>query len=397
MMTMIKLSRAKFNYNHKRVKKLTIECNIIANQISQIREHLKNIEDNELLTIDSVIIIFNQSQDAQILLDKLDFGFCKRLFFSLCCCFKRYKFKQRYLLKVVRAPEPTDIKWDTLNSKLKTSIKKNKFKLFSLSMVILVCYAVVIFIYLWKIQNITSFFYSLAAASLISLINIILGIYIPWSTKFFRYNTYTKESIMIFNRVLWSNFLNSAGINLICQLAYNSTIQNKNFQTFHPLIENMFSIFLFNTLINPLMNIFNPISLYKAYQRINLNKNSDQYDLTQYEVNKLYEDPEFVFATKYANIMKTMLISGLFAPFMPIGLLISIIELILHYYTDKFLIEKRKVSFARVQISSHLSTYAIEMLQAFVHLYVIGIFCFQAYMYLLWMDTNKEYVTVFSD
>jgi hypothetical protein len=71
------------------------------------------------------------------------------------------------------------------------------------------------------------------------------------------------------------------------------------------------------------------------------------------KANFLLEDPDYLSAKRYADIMKTMWFSFFFGSCIPLGPLFSLFGLILYYYIDMYnLIRKRTV---KESISNELS------------------------------------------
>jgi hypothetical protein len=65
-------------------------------------------------------------------------------------------------------------------------------------------------------------------------------------------------------------------------------------------------------------------------------QNKEEIGKTQKELNELYELPPMKIAAKYSYIAKTLLMSFLYIPIFPLGLIISFIGLFLGYWLEKF-------------------------------------------------------------
>lgn len=70
-------------------------------------------------------------------------------------------------------------------------------------------------------------------------------------------------------------------------------------------------------------------------KRYLLKKNFMVY--SQKEANKIYEYPSCDIPYKYAYVIKTLLLTFFYTPFVPVVSLISICGLVLYYYVIKFL------------------------------------------------------------
>jgi hypothetical protein len=64
--------------------------------------------------------------------------------------------------------------------------------------------------------------------------------------------------------------------------------------------------------------------------------------VTQKEANFLMENPDYLQGKRYADIMKTMWFTFLFASCIPLGNVFSLINLILYYYIDKYNLLRRR-------------------------------------------------------
>lgn len=65
-----------------------------------------------------------------------------------------------------------------------------------------------------------------------------------------------------------------------------------------------------------------------------MSKKSDDFSL--------YEKPIFNISTSYAAVLKNMYVVAFYASIIPIGLIVTCIALILHYWVEKYNISRRR-------------------------------------------------------
>jgi ABC-type multidrug transport system fused ATPase/permease subunit len=138
--------------------------------------------------------------------------------------------------------------------------------------------------------------------------------------------------ILIIKLSLFS-FINSGIVPLMSEL-FNKT------EEYEYLVNNMFSIFLVNATITPILWTLNFSFIYKKI-RIFLTERKKKFKdyyhgKTQRELNELYELPSMNIAEKYSYIYKTILITFFYMPIFPFGTIISLFGLTFGYFLEKF-------------------------------------------------------------
>ena len=101
------------------------------------------------------------------------------------------------------------------------------------------------------------------------------------------------------------------------------------------LVYDIFILFLTASFIPPLLNIINIPSCLKKYfikKQIQMGSKST---LTQQQMNNLFENPEHDLARSYVLVLKTIYFTAFYSVIIPIGMFVSIIGLILWYWTEK--------------------------------------------------------------
>jgi hypothetical protein len=89
------------------------------------------------------------------------------------------------------------------------------------------------------------------------------------------------------------------------------------------------------------MNYFDVFWLLKKITQQNAKKQGSNSKLTQAEAHATFEGLKIDIAGKYANLIKSMLLTCFYAPVMPIALIFTIVGLILTYWVDKVLLVEK--------------------------------------------------------
>jgi len=92
--------------------------------------------------------------------------------------------------------------------------------------------------------------------------------------------------------------------------------------------------------------------------------------LTQKQANTLFEGTNFDIAVKYANILKALYFASFYAYAVPIGIVITIIYLVLTYWTDKYLLTQRAKQ--PPALGGSLSIEMTEMMELCLIFYAAG-------------------------
>lgn len=108
----------------------------------------------------------------------------------------------------------------------------------------------------------------------------------------------------------------------------------------------MYYVFITNAFLGPILNFFNPNYLVKRLKQNKAIKNGDNNTMTQAEANqyitislnlslRLFEGLALDISSKYATLIKSVLLTCLYAPFMPLTLIFTLFGLFLNYWVDK--------------------------------------------------------------
>ena len=101
------------------------------------------------------------------------------------------------------------------------------------------------------------------------------------------------------------------------------------------LTSNMLLKFLFNSFVTPIMWTINPKFIYKKLKKC-IAEQKEKINYNQKELNELYELQSMNVAAKYSYLVKTLLMSFIFAPIFPLGFGISLIGFIFGYWLEKY-------------------------------------------------------------
>ena len=97
-------------------------------------------------------------------------------------------------------------------------------------------------------------------------------------------------------------------------------------------------MFFVNGFVVPVIWLINPIDLIK---RISRNNHYGSAYLTQKEAHQLMEKPPFPMGKLYSEIIETIWFTFLYSSIIPVGGIVTLIGLSLHYFVDKITLMKR--------------------------------------------------------
>ncbi len=313
------------------------------------------IDEREKLTKENfagcLLVTFKTIKDAenfynefpQTFLSKL-WVFIKNLrYYLFCCCYSKEKierFHRRKKMKVYHAPEPEDIIWENLEFTTWNRFQKS-LKIYGISLLLIgLSFGIVIGLtYLQNKSNEGSkntfmkYGISLLITGVISLINMIFQWILDYLTKLEHQRTKTEYYLSFSVKLTIFTFLNSAVIPLVGNYIQYGWGENDN------LVNNMTTMFICNAFLTPILWTFNIAFIIKRIRIYFLEKKENpdsQHNLTQKNLNLLYEYPSMDISYKYSYIAKTMLMTFLYVPIFPLGVIFSLLGLILGYILERF-------------------------------------------------------------
>ena len=337
-------------------------------KMNQLIESSKKGNSSEYF-IDAAFITFNNIKEQEDYLNKNNKNNCDRIVEDiitfckifidwlrsycyccccccLCCCsccdsdddklkksFNYYKRK----IKFQRAPEPEDIIFENFENSFKSKLKNMIGISFVITIIFYLSYMFNSLLYriqinIEYINHKTVFIYALSFAITIvtSIIDLILEIVLEKLIKCLKFYTltelYTIYSIWL--SIIW--FINSCIIPIIYEIRLTTISEEHEILT-----SNLLTKFLFNSFATTIMwsiNIKNACKKFKQF----IIEQKEKISYNQKELNELYELQSMNVAAKYSYLVKTLIMSFIFAPIFPLGFCISFFGFIFGYWLEKF-------------------------------------------------------------
>ena len=274
-------------------------------------------------------------------------SFFKEAKYYCCYCFINEKSKKRFFrrknLSVSTAFEPEDIIWENIEYdkwfrfKRLLIIYSISFLLLSCSFIIVLCLTYLKEFFIQK--KLTSYFIikygiSLLISGSIFGINEIFYFLLEKLTKKEKQISMTNFYLSYSVKLTYFTFVSSGIVPLVCHIIGNGKGNNNEY-----LVDNMIIIFLINSFVTPLMWTFDISSIYKKIKicMIEGQKNPNLYhNMTQRELNELYQLTNMKIYYKYSYVAKTLLLSLFYIVIFPFGVLISLIGFIFAYYLELY-------------------------------------------------------------
>ncbi|EAS05315.2 transmembrane protein, putative (macronuclear) [Tetrahymena thermophila SB210] len=250
-------------------------------------------------------------------------------------------------IKVRKAPEPTDILWTNIGS----TRKKWKYIILSYIMtyfLILISFLVLLFLKkaIKREQSVQpqliSLLLSFTSSTVVALFNSLLGIVIRKGVSYEEHNVQTKYFVSVGKKLTKMFIVNMVISTLMSNMVnyFISTAKEFPFDA-QGLMGDFFFLFITNSYIGSIFNVFDIVWGYRLIMRYRAEKDSST--MTQMEANSLFEGHPIDMALRYANVNKTVLFTASVSPFIPIGVPLSIIGLVVTFWVDKYLLLRRYV------------------------------------------------------
>jgi len=332
-----------------------------AGKIAELEKRLQIVEDS-IIKIENernkdnhravfhftgtIIVIFDNQEDAKAVKRKwkmMWFSWAAIKFFGVFCCYPSYKLKG-CVVKAIDIPEPSDIIWENFNYTLgwkKIQLLKTNFMV---AFVTILAALVQFGISLFKHNKPPGFFLTLLSScgSLVVVVaNQALVKVIREAAAMERHLSHTKFHKSVAEKLTIAQFINSTVIPIAVNYWTHYMKDEANVSVLDGLAYDMYFIFLTNAITTPLLMFFDPGFTAKALHQTNLEEDPKYKFMTQSEANQLFEGPPFDFSSKYSAYIKTMWMTALFAPLIPVVIPISLCGLIARYCLDKFHLIRR--------------------------------------------------------
>ena len=326
------------------------EQNKIKEEIGKLMEQSKkNILDHfsgcAIICVDTIaehekFLKENPNNAYKYILKFLKYIFCK--------CLMNENLKDLYRLRrsvrIERAPEPEDIIFENLQCAYSVTRAFRTFLVYFFSIILIgFCFIIVSALntlqkYIDEKNNfhiIVAYIISFLISIVIEIINLIFEKLLDFFTEKEKLSTTTNHYLSKSIKLTLFSFMNKGIIPLISDLYVESS-------GYEYLIINMFMIFLINSIFVPLSWTFSFSFIYKKIRIWLLERNIDpddpdaNHELTQKEINDLYEFPSMDIDEKYSYIYQTLLIAFFYIQIFPLGVPLSLIGFILGYFLEKY-------------------------------------------------------------
>ena len=271
--------------------------------------------------------------------------FIKELKYRICCCFiyreKLENFHRRKKLKVSFAPDPEELIWENMEFTLISKIKRSLIIYIISLLLIGVSFGIILYLnYLqqsselheWAINTFMKFGISLVITGVISGLNFVFFLLLNYLTTLERQRTKTDYYLSYSVKLTIFTFINTGVIPIISNYMQNGWGKNDN------LLNNTLMLFLINSTVTPFMWTFNIGYIIKKIRIYFIEKKFSfkSLNISQKELNKIYELPNMDISAKYSYIAKTILMTFLYIPIFPLGVPISLFGFILGYLLEKY-------------------------------------------------------------
>ena len=238
-----------------------------------------------------------------------------------------------------RAPEPEDIFFENLGANDKTKVKKVMCASFISVIISVISLSINEIFYIIQLrideskeQNnkkiilyLISFIITIVTAIIDLIVEKVLEKIIKWEKTYTLTVFYVNYSKNL--TVFW--FLNSSLLPIVGDIILPSEEEHE------VLTSNMLIKFLFNSFVTPIMWTINFKFIYKKFKQCVIEQ-KENINYNQKELNELYELPSMDVAVKYSYLIKTLLMSSIFAAIFPLGFCISFVGFIFGYWLEKF-------------------------------------------------------------
>ena len=371
-------------------------CNCCNNgiELSQIEKEIEEIEKgiSELMKASEDIneknfsgiafVSFNTLKEQEDFLSQFPTNlfsyfvqYIKDLKYIFCfCCFKK-NLKEN--LGVSKAPEPEDVIYENLEySYIEGSFRTLIVYIISI-ILIGICLGIFIGINMLQdhlndkaIHPILSYIISLINTCVSSGLNYIFQLILDFLTKMEKQMTMTEYYRSYSVKLTLFSFFTSAVVPLICEFINES-------DGYQILISNMLMMFLVNAFVTPIMWTMNFTYFLKKFQICLIERKSDadsKHNMTQRELNYLYELPSMSISYKYSYLAKTLLMTFLYIPIFPLGIVISLVGFVLGCLLEKF---NYAHMYKRPEMLNHkLCAFYVNHFDVMIFVYAIGDYIF---------------------
>ncbi len=338
----------------------------------------ETIRKNPGLSRNSVAFVTVKTQNQAAVLMDFDTNrrFITWIFSKFRSCMKH---KRVHLIQ--QAPEPDDVIWNHIGySPFRRGLSILN-SVFVMSLAVGVSFGIQIGIrvlqkkqmdrflvdqHLWTTSMIVQGI-QICSSMLVSVLNVVI---VTVSIKMSRYEKHLSHSMFSLShtrKLVLLQFVNTAGI------ALGLTYLPQDLGGVESLTVYVFYMQLTNLLLGPVAHALDPEHLMSLARQwwIRRKIESNAFtQLTQKEVNELFEPPDLAIYLRYCSVIRTFFVSCFFFDVLPIGMPICFLFLLAQFWTDKWMVLKR---YRRgVRYHHQLSFSLNELCEASMFLLVAG-------------------------
>lgn len=361
-------------------------------ELSKLEEEKEKIEDNigKLIISEDInennfagvtFVSFNTLKEQEEFLSQFPSNiisyFLKiiwdlKYIFCFCCLKKDLKAN----INVIAAPAPEDVIYENIEY---TSMQKTlrTIIVYIISILLIgICFGIFIGLNILQeylnskaIHIILSYVISLLNTCVSSILNTSFQMILDFLTKMEKQYTMTEYYRSYSLKLTIFTFFTSAVVPLICELIRRSS-------GYEILISNMLMMFLVNAFVTPIMWTLNFTYFLKKFRicLLKWKKNPNKVDMTQRELNDLFELPDMCISYKYSYLAKTLLMTFLYIPIFPLGILISLVGFIFGYLLEKY---NYSQMYRRPEMLNHkLCVFYVNHFDIIIFVYAIGDYIF---------------------
>jgi hypothetical protein len=361
MVTQIEMNK---NSRMFRKEKKKEELNRKIEEIGKWKHEFENSDNLKFEQGTSAFVTFRKQTEAKEIIDYWRQTELETFSRYLTLCLHKYLFSRRTyqgnVIKIEQAPEPSDIIWENLNVSNWVKFVK-KAKTFVVTLILIgISFVVVLSIKIYEYnvyvesgkkhisnsENVKIKMISFFLSASIVILNQIIGIGIRYFSRYEKPSTWTNYNISVFHKLVVSTTLNTIGLLTIVnsydiQKGYTGAngLDIHWFSNDYGLPTDLSNLLLIDAFVLPLILIYHPKYLAKLYKRKKVR--DGKLNITQFEANQLWTNPEIDVAERSARYVRTFMVILFFSPIFPLGLILGIACFLILYWTDKYLLLRR--------------------------------------------------------
>lgn len=324
-----------------------------------LRRHVEELKSKigESKTVGQVFVTFNKQTEASSVEGAFTITNLKRAMYKIFfCCYASTGYFEDHPIKVVRAPEPTDIIWENLQVGFAGRMRAKMWTWLVTGVMIGLNLLVLFYLKGAQIQiyddyqNISSSDRDEQDLIRVQSLSIMISVAIIFVNRMIvvtvrklslreHLHTWTEYNISVCHKLVIAMTLNSAGLLIIV----NKGVETSDWYEPSGLINDVSTLLVTMGISAFLVPFLSPMYAMKLLQMSDARKKAakGRLLLSQIEANLLWQGPEFDLSDCYASNLKFLAIALIFAPIFPFGLIICLASQIFQYWIFKYLLLRR--------------------------------------------------------